>query len=269
MRIAALRPLALVLLVVPVLLTACGGGDTETDVSTAGDPAERYTKLLGMLEKGEVENAYAEFLPPSYERDIERVFSKIRSLIGRPEYEKVRKIVATLGEKLGPILVDIAKDHSAEVKKALAGLNDLPATLGIETYSDFEQLTARKLISRLERGFVRQVMIDPEFRKKIGDMTVVAPKIGRHYAVLEILSKDENGKDSATTFEVVRVDGHWVPSTLAKAWKNDIRVISDGLDQQLEAKEQNPDLLLGNLADFEQDIDKLVSMLGGLIRLAG
>jgi hypothetical protein len=100
-------------------------------------------------------------------------------------------------------------------------------------------------------------------------MKVVAPKIGQHYAVLNFLSTDENGKESVVDFEVVRVDGHWVPSTLARTWRTSIRDMLDGLDEQLEAKEQNPGLILEQLTKTEQEIDMAVSMLGGLIKMAG
>jgi len=268
MRDVTPRSLAPISILLPMLLVACGQGDTESAADAAGDPVEHYTSLNSRLENGEVEEAYAEFLPPSYEADVETVFSKIRALITAVEYEKIHRILSTFAEKIRPILVGSLGAERKELEELVTELDDLPAALGMESHAAFQQLTARELTSRLGSGFVRHLLTAPEFRRWLGKPSVRAPKIGRHYAVLEIAAQNTTGEESATTFEVVPVDGHWVPSTLARSWKKNIREMVEGLDRQLEAKEQKPEMLLAQLDLIEKQVQGVVPLLGGLIEMA-
>ena len=55
MRDVTPRSLAPISILLPMLLAACGQGDTESAADAAGDPVEHYTSLISRLENGEIE----------------------------------------------------------------------------------------------------------------------------------------------------------------------------------------------------------------------
>jgi len=259
-------------LALAMFLVSCGRADhdalAEPRASASTDPVEHVENLIRLIARGEVANAWVTFLPPSWERDVEQVFSRAKALLTKEEFERSRAIVAKLGEKLEPVFTELAASSDPDTSAALAHLRDLPKTLGCDSWAAFERLTVRELVARLESGFLRSALANDELRARLASTTVRLDSSTSNRSRLEVSSQAADGERTTTTLELELVDGRWVPEEIARDWSSDVRETLAAIDEFAATKRENPRVILAQLEELDGQLDGLAAMVGGFARMA-
>jgi hypothetical protein len=226
------RPLVSLVLALALLaaaLSSCSDNDaapgTSLESLASSDPAEHYTRLLALLDRGELARAYVTFLPPGYERDLDALFAAACSLITEEDF--------------------LAACHLLRrASAAYPSLASLPETLGLATYAEFERLDLRTLVSRLETSGIWKLVAGGTLRDTLGRARVRGLEVGEDFARLEVLSAAGDGRETRTELEVLKVDDRWVPASIARTWEKDVEETRAALEELAARKRKDPRLFL-------------------------
>ncbi len=252
---------ALALFAILPFIAACTSDEPE--VVTSDDPAEHFEGLVKLVNEGELASAYVSVLPPSYVKDVDSVLSQATALISEPEFEKAHSILMKIGPQLNGLIKQATagqEDMSPAAKKSLESLSDLPALLGISSYSDFKKLTGTRLIQSFEKNLFKDLVKDPSIKKQVSESRFSVAETTNDYVLLE--STDAKGTTSEV--KIVKVEGQWVPADLAQGWSTNVSQVREQLDAFAKQKEADPQFVMKTLTQMEAQLSMLMGMISAM-----
>lgn len=249
-----------------ILGTACAPGCGVKDGGADG----QYRRVLDALQAGSLVEAYEAFLPPSYDRDLNDVISRARSLIGKEELALVRDLVTRSVNGMSVVLSAMGTKDPAVA--ALGGrLKDLPPALGLESLESFQRLDARGVVSALESTLFRDLVKVEGVRSRIASVKVRIVEERGDWSKLRFSFRDgdgDSGVEREELVEVIREGGRWVPASWVAEWPRQMGSLRAQIDALAQEKAKDPRAVLESLevvATALAEPGKLMeALLGGI-----
>lgn len=240
-----------------LVLAGCTGG--------SDGPAEQYSTAVDHMQAGELTGAYDSVMPASYRSDLDDVVDKAQELIDETEFNRIRDLLRKAGTKLAPMFQQMAQQEAA-VKPLVDKIEDLPGALGLESYGDYTALDARGLLEKIETSIMKPLLETPEAKAQLGTTEVSLLESGEGKATLKVVTTRPDQEPEEQEVEVVEVEGKWIPADMAEKWDEGIRTAKARLDELLEQKKAQPDLLVKQLDMMEQQLDQQLPMFGMMLQ---
>ena len=238
----------------------CTGGGAPSVPATPDGTVKTVARSLAEKQPGVIWEA----LPDSYRKDITDVLSTFAEKMDKDVYNKgfavLGKIVSVLKQKKDFILASaMAKQAPAkieDIKKHYDGLVDFFATL---LGSDIKSLDSIKTldVGAFLRDTGSKLMEKACEISKMSEKDQLGAKLGKLAEIkIEVASSsDAEAKLKVTLpeekpqeFELVKVEGKWVPKDMAKDWKKKVSEAKASLEK----------------LDLSKDKAQIMMMLGGL-----
>lgn len=240
-----------VVLLLPLLLFGC---DTGTP------PEQQYQEMIAHAREGRLTSAYKAWLPPSYERDLDDVLSKLGQLVDEDDYTELRGALSTGGNKLAGFLSFTGADDPA-VKLIIAKLRDIPKVLGIDSYERFRKLSVASLLRALEEGIFREVMELKSVQEKIGSVTFELKERKRDWARLTVRFEPPDGEVVSDEMDLIRVEDRWVPDDWVTDWPATMREWRAQIEDALALKVETPEAFEKSLVAIGDAVKNPSSLL--------
>ena len=226
----------------------------------------QYTGVLVALKAGSLTEAYAAALPPSHDRELNELLAQARELLDEEEFALLKETLAKTGPKIAPAIALFASGSPA-MKILSERVKDLPAALGLGSYSDFKAQDLKALLHGFDRGFFKDVSRAEDYRARLETVAVDVAGEKGDWAKLRFSARSAGGAVSEDTMEVIAVEGKWVPAAWAADWA---RVMGDLRSMVAEAKagkEKNPAAVKGFIRSLEGALEPQFGLLEMLKKL--
>ena len=241
-------------------------------------PDGQLLTLSEEMSKGHAEMV-TKWLPPKYVKDINEV---VQLLAGKIEphqkvYDKLFVIadkISQVMEKKREFLVDFVDDNDIGQKNIRKNFDEnwASAVFALKTLAKSEISSIDKLkkfdLTLFMRNTGTAIMMETKkHASKSSDKEVKAFFSGEKVSAKVI---KEDGKAASVEMtspggkkeivELVNVDGHWVPKTLAENWDKSMEAAKKAISEMKDAeiKKQLPEIV-GQLSGFETALDQMLA----------
>lgn len=217
-------------------------------------------------------------LPASYQRDANDLLHHFADAmdadVWRRSFATLGKVVGVLRDKKGlvlahPLVVQLAGDNLERVKTDYDLTINLLGTLVHSDLADRERLrtadmgdllrTTGRTLMQQAGTFSRLTPGDPfqrGFKKTLADMRVATVEQSGDMATLRITWP---GARRGEPVPFVRIEGKWLPRSLADGWKPAVTDLGDSLQNTAEMTRANRERILAQLDRLDGVLDQLQS----------
>lgn len=240
-------------------------------ISASDDPAAQFNRAVESAYDGDLVGFYRAAVPPSYDRDLNRILRQARTVVDERRFERLKGILKTFGADLS-VQLKLLFEASAEGGRGPASspmdslqavLSDLATQLGLDSYQDWESADVSYLLTKLQDSPAAQGLKTGRLPLAWSRQSFRTLSRDGGNALLEVQNRDSGAKKP---LDVQLVDGVWVPTTLAHGWRERILPIQERLNQWQTAQEQDPTFVDGLLDRLEEQLDRWVVMAALLVR---
>ncbi len=227
------------------------------------DPAEQFRAAIERVRAGELAGAYRISIPESYDKDLNDLLDRLRSLVGPEELKLVAALAARVGEELAKALEPMAGDEPG-LGEVARRARELPRILGLEEYETFRNIRAADLLARLDAGIFREaakVVCAPLDRT-----SVRLVERERNWAKVRFVSRDAEGRETYEDRDLVLLEGKWVLNDWYAVWQQHMESWRSSLDALAKKREDNPAWLRETLGSSDRVLDYLSKTLEPTLR---
>lgn len=213
------------------------------------DPVTAVKTTLTAVEEGRLDQAY-DFLPNSYQQDVDTLIQTFARKMDPDLWkgmvsvlEKTAEVLSTKQKFVMPVVQQFApggpgNDPQAE-RKLAENWDSLVQALELLVQSDLGDLERLKRASSRQflgttgrRVFALLQPLDAAGANQLSELGQVSVTLAGNDGEYPVVVQIQGPNDATPTeHEFVRVDGHWIPKSLAEQWPKSIRALQDQLDR--------------------------------------
>ena len=205
-------------------------------------PKAQYDEVVRQISVGKLMAAYEAILPASYDAELASVVNDFTALFSAEEYDQLLKGIAQWGEQIAGLMSTMVGDSAAEptTEPTTERLRDLPQALGLGSYQEFQQLSARRLLAALEASSFKNVIGMQSVQEKLGAVQISVNAQQRDWAQVRWAITSDGETTSEQNLDFIRVEGKWIPNDWAVDWPKQIALAREKIAEVAQLKENDP-----------------------------
>ncbi|HSR49744.1 MAG TPA: hypothetical protein VLV83_02880 [Acidobacteriota bacterium] len=258
----AAKKAATLLWVLLALASASACGASGIGNLSQAQPEEQYQAAMDALYQGDLWGFYGRLAPASYTQDLNALLDKGKTLLDEEEYRQARRLIQATSRRLQEQLNSLS-EAPPQADLIATALQDVPASLGIETWDKFRRADVESIIKSLQQSSVGDALRDPQSPVEWSRQKVERIDIEDSRATLRVAPAE--GPGEVKEVELVKVDDKWVPADVARTWEARINSLNSRLDAWIAAKEQDPDYVKKRLDGIQEQLDLIVALIPALL----
>ncbi len=209
---------------------------------------------------GDMRGFYQRLVPPSYDRDLNRILDKVQMLVDEEDFRFAQLILREIGSRLASGL-EGGDEFAPGTDRLANSLKQLDSTLGLDSFQRFRSLDIDGLLHQLQSGQLSRLLKDPELPVEWARQSVELAQRGDTLAVLRVTRADGSDASDEKLVPLVLTEGKWVPVSIAEKWTDRIAAAEGWLDAAIESKREDPRYLRKRIADGVSLLESLASVL--------